>query len=168
MWILFGRRKLRLEECRHVEAMSWRFDGADFALWAAGRHGKARFHGGPFEVGIEFEVTEEFFSDRLFIFSVEGLQIRPRAQSNLRHRAGKFRSVALAVWNRAGYGIDDDVLRSGIVFGAVSVGDFQNIACEFDECILESGTGAEVGPIAAACEFDAFEHAIEALKGAAG
>ena len=85
-----------------------------------------------------------------------------------RDRAGQFRSIALAVGDGAGYGIDDDVFRSGIVLGAVGVGDVEYIAREFDDGVLESAASAEEGPVAAAGELNAFEHAVETLIRAAG
>ena len=113
--------KLRLEECGYEKPVRRRFDGANFALRAARDDGKSGFHRGPFEVGIDFKVAEEFFGHGFFVFPVERLQVRAGAQANLRDRARKLGSVALAVRDGAGDGIDDDVLRSGIVFGAVGV-----------------------------------------------
>ena len=148
--------------------MRGRFDGADLAFGAAGNYGEAGFHGGPFIFGIDFEVAEELFGRSLLVFSVERLQVRARAQANFRNRARELRGIALAVGDGARHGINDDVLRAGIILGAVGVFDVENVAGEFEESILESATGAEEGPIAAARELDAFEHAVETLVGAAG
>ena len=102
------------------------------------------------------------------VFAVERLQVGAGAEANFRDGAGEFRGVALAVGDGAGDRIDDDVFRAGIVLGAVGVGDVEYVAGEFDEGVLESAAGAEKGPVAAAGELDAFEHAVEAFVGAAG
>src|ERR1700730_3502445 len=74
----------------------------------------------------------------------------------------------LAIGHGAGDRIDNDVFRSGIVLGGVSVSDADDVAGELDEGILESAAGGEQRPVAAAGELDALEHAIKALVRAAG
>ena len=137
--------------------MGGRFDGANFSLSAAGDDGESGFHGDPFELRIDFEVAEKFLGRSLLVLPIERLQVGAGAQANLGDGAGELRSVAFAVGDGAGYRIDDDVLRSGIVLGAVSVGDVENVAGELDERVLESAAGAEKGPVAAAGELNAFE-----------
>src|SRR3954468_17018233 len=166
--LLFCRRELGLEERRYVEAVRGGFDGADFSLGAAGYYGKSGLHGGPFKLGIDFEVAEEFFGDDFFLLPVEGLEVGAGAEANLGDGAGEFGRVAVAVGDGAGDGVDDDVLRSGIVFGGVGVGDVEHVAGEFDEGVLKSAAGAEEGPVAAAGELDAFEHAVKTFVGTAG
>src|SRR5208337_1312663 len=77
-------------------------------------------------------------------------------------------SFAFAIGHGAGHGIDHDIFRSGIIFGGVGVGDAEDVAGEFDEGVLKASAGAEKGPVAAAGELDALEHAVEAFVGAAG
>src|SRR5579864_743060 len=167
MRIVLGRRELRLEQSRNVKTVRGGFDGADLTLRAARDHRKPSFHGGPFEFRINLEVAEEFFGDGIFVLAVERLQVRARAETNLRNRARKFGGVAFAVGNGAGDRINEDVLRSGIVFGGVGVFDVEDVARELDEGILESATGAEERPVAAARELDAFEHSVETFVWAA-
>ena len=145
----------------------WRLDGADLALGTAGYDGESGFHGGPFEIGIDFEVAEEFFRDSFFVFAVVRLQIGAGAEANFRHGAGEFRGVSLAIGHRARDRVDDDVLGSGIVFGGVGVGDVEHVAGELNEGVLKSSAGAEEGPVAAAGELDALQHSVDTLVGAA-
>src|SRR6202035_1942433 len=115
-----------------------------------------------------FEVAEEFFGHDFFVFSIERLQVGAGAQADLRHLAGKLGSVAFAAFHGAGYGIDHDVLGSGIVFGGVGVGDAENVAGKLDQGVLKASAGTEKGPVAAAGGLDPFEHAVETLVGTAG
>jgi len=78
----FGGRELGLEKSGDEEAVSGRFDGADFAMTAAGDYGESGFHGGPFVFGIDFEVAEEFFGDDFFVFAVERLQVGAGAEAD--------------------------------------------------------------------------------------
>src|SRR5580765_2383515 len=112
--LLFGGGQLGLEERREEEAVSRGFDGTDLALSTTGNHRESGFHGGPFEVGIDFEVAEELFGGGLLILAVERLQVGARTQANLRNDTGKLRRIALAVRNGTGNRIDDDVLGAGI------------------------------------------------------
>src|ERR1035441_145757 len=137
-------------------------------MGAARHYGESRFHGRPFKVRIDFEVAEVLFGRGLFSLSVKRLQVGAGTQANLRDRAGYLRGVALAIGHGTGDRIDDDVLRAGIVLGAVGVWDVEDVAGEFDEGVLESSAGAEERPVAAAGELDPFEHAVETLEGAAG
>src|SRR6266542_1049726 len=130
MRLILSRGELRLKQGRQKKPVGWRFDGADLPLGTARDDGKPSLHGGPFKVGIDFEVAEEFFGHRVFVFAVERLQVGTGAQTNLRDRSGKLRRAVLAVRYGTGNGINDDVLRSGIVFGAVGVGNVQYIARE--------------------------------------
>src|ERR1700733_4034358 len=91
--VLFGGRQLGLKQCGDEEAMGGRLDGANLAPGAAGDDGKASFHGGPFKLGVDLKVAEEFFADDFFVFSVEGLQVKAGPETNLRHHAGWLGSV---------------------------------------------------------------------------
>src|SRR5215469_3548373 len=110
MRLLFCRGELWLEQRRNVEAVRWGFYGADFALGTAGDYWESRFHRGPFEIRIDFEVAEEFLFDCFYIFSVETLQVGTGTKLNLRHDAGEFWRVPFAVGHGARDRIDDDVL----------------------------------------------------------
>ena len=79
---------MRLEQRGYEEAVRGRFYGANFALRAAGYYREAGFHGGPFEVGIDFEVAKEFFGHDFFVFAVERLQVGAGTQSDLGDFAG--------------------------------------------------------------------------------
>ena len=133
----------------------------------AGDHGETGFHGGPFIFGIDFEVAEEFFGDDFFSLAIKRLQVGARAQANLGDFAGEFRGVTFAAGHGAGYGIDDDVFGCGIVLGGVGVFNAEDVAGELDEGVLKASAGAEIRPVAAAGELDAFEHAVETLVGTA-
>src|ERR1022692_4642040 len=141
--LLFGGRQLRLEERGQEKTVRRRFDRADFALGAARHYGESRFHGRPFKVRIDFEVAEVLFGRGLFSLSVKRLQVGAGTQANLRDCAGWLRGVALGIGPGTGDRIDVDVLRAGIVLGAVGVWDVEDVAGEFDEGVLESSAGAE-------------------------
>ena len=145
--------------------MCGRFDGPDFSLRTARHDGESSFHGSPLKVGIDFEVAEELFGDDLFIFAVERLQILAGPQANLRHRAGKFGSIAFAIGNGARYGVDDDVLRSRVVLGALGVLDIEHVAGKLDECILKSAARADERPVPPPGKLDSLQHPIETLIG---
>src|SRR5579862_1705357 len=168
MRLFFSRGKLRLEERGYEEAVGGRLDGANLSVGSAGYDREASFHSGPFVLGIDFKVAEELLAHHLFVFSVKGLQVRAGAQANLRNHAGELGGVAFAVGNGACYGIDDDILGAGIIFGGVGIGDAEHIAGELDERVLESGASPEKRPVPSAGELDAFEHAVEAFEGTAG
>src|SRR5580693_2477909 len=148
--------------------MRGRLDGANLTLSAARDHGKTRFHSSPLELRIDFKIAEEFLGRRLLILAIERLQVRAGTQADLGDAARQFGSVAFAIRDGAGHGINHDVLGAGIVFGAVSVFDVQHVAQEFNESILESAAGTEERPIAAARKLNAFEHAVKTLIRAAG
>jgi len=160
----FGR-ELRLEQGRNIETVSGGLDGAYLALRAAGHYGKARFHGSPFIVGIDFEVAEEFFGDR--VLRIERLQVRAGAQANFRDRAYELGGALCAIRDGASDRIDDDVLRSGIVLGAIGIFDPQDVADALDERVLKAAAGSEEGPVAPAGEFDALQHAVKTFVGTA-
>src|SRR5580704_11020038 len=145
MRFLFRRRQLWLEERSQKETVGGRFDRANLAFGATGDYWKSSFHGGPFEVRVDFEVAEEFFGRGLFVFAVKGLQIRAGTQANFWNLTGEFRRVALAVGNRTGHRINDDVFRARIVFRAVGIGNVEDVAGKFDKSILKSTAGAEKG-----------------------
>ena len=168
MRFFFGRRELRLEEGGDKEAMRGRFKRANFSLRAAGDYGKTGFHGAPFVVGIDFEVAEEFFGHDFLVFAVERLQVGPGTEANLWYFAGQLRCVTFAPGDGAGHGVDDDILRAGIVFGAVGIGDAENVAGKLDQGVLKTSACTEKRPIAVAGEFDASKHALETLVGTAG
>src|SRR6202163_85433 len=139
--------------------MGGRFDGADLALRATCYHRESRFHGGPFVVGIDFEVAEELFGDR--ILRIVRLQVGTRPQANFRNRTGKLGRTLGAIGYGAGHRVDDDVFRTGIILGAVRILDSEHIADTFDQSILKAAAGAEEGPVTPAGEFNAFQHAIK-------
>ena len=159
---------MRLEQGGDEEAVGGGFDGSDFTSRSAGYYREPGLHGCPFVLGIDFEVAEEFFGDYFFVFAVKRLQVRARAKADLWDFAGELGRVAFASGDGAGYGIDDDVFRSGIVFGGVGVLDAEDVAGEFDESVLEAAAGAEKRPVTAAGELDAFEHAVKTFVGTAG
>src|SRR6202035_769356 len=109
------RGMLRLKQGGNVKTMGGRFDRANFTLRAAGNDGEACLHGGPFVFWIDFEVAEELFSDA--VLPVKRLQIRSWAKANFGNQAGELGRILLAVRHRTSHGINNDVLRAGIVFG---------------------------------------------------
>jgi hypothetical protein len=125
------------------------------------------FHRRPLKLRVNLEIAEEFFRYSLLVFAIKRLQIRPRAKANFRNRTRKFGRVALAIRNRTGHGVNDDVLRSGIIFCGIRVGDVEYVAGEFDEGVLKSAAGAKKRPIPATGELNAVEHPFETLVGTA-
>lgn len=158
--------KLRLEKRGYEETVRGGLDGAHFAVAAAGGDGESGFNRSPFEVGVDFEIAEKFFFDH--IFSVEALEVGAGAESNLGDHSGQFRRVLFAVRHGATDGIDDNVLRAGIIFGGIGVLETDDVARAFDEGVLKSAAGSEEWPVAGARELNAGQHAVEALVGAAG
>src|SRR5215469_11920895 len=168
VWLLFRRRELRLEQCRQIEAMRGRFDGANLALRTARYDGEPGLHRHPFEVRVDLEVAEEFFGHGLLILAVKRLQIGAGAQANFGNRAGELGSVALAAGNGAGHRVNHDVVRSRVVFSGVGVLDVEHVACEFDKGVLEPATGAEKRPVPPPRELDSLQHAVETFVRTAG
>src|ERR1700691_1553246 len=109
MRFLLRGGELGLEQRGDEEAVRGRFDGPDFSLRATGDYREAGFHGGPFVLGIHFEVTEEFFAYEFLILAIKGLQVGTGTQADLRDFAGEFGRAAFAAGHGAGYGIDHDV-----------------------------------------------------------
>src|ERR1700726_881587 len=118
-------RELRLEQGRNVETVRGGFDGANFALRSTSHYREARFHGGPFVVGIDLEVTKEFFHNA--VLRIERLQIRSGAQTNFRDGTGQLGRALGAIGDSARYLVDDNIFRSRLVFGAVRVFDSQHV-----------------------------------------
>src|SRR5271154_2674982 len=126
MGLFFGGGELRLEQGGYEEAVGRRFDGADFAVGAARYYGEASFHGGPFVLGVDFEVAEELFGYDFFVLAVERLQVGAGAKADFGHLAGELWRIAFDASDGAGYRVDHDVLRSGVILGAVGVGDAED------------------------------------------
>src|ERR1700722_8225568 len=167
MRLFLGGGQLRLKEHRHKKAVRRRFDGADFALRTARDHGESGLHGAPFKFGIHFEIAKKLFSRGFLLLAIKRLQIRTRAKTNLRNRAGKLGRVALAARHGARDGINHDVFRTGIVLGGVGVLEPVYIAREFEESVLESSASAQKRPVATTGELNPLEHAVKTLVGAA-
>jgi len=164
----FGGGELWLEERSQEKAACWRFDGANFSLCSAGDDRKAGLHGAPLVVWVDFEVAEEFFGRSLYILAIKRLQVRAGTQTNFGTRSRKLRRIPLAIGNSTRNGMNNDVLGSGLVLGAVRVWDAQHVAGAFDQRILEPAAGSEKRPVTGARELDALEHAIETPVRAAG
>src|ERR1700724_3552693 len=127
--------------------MRRRLDRANFALSATRDHGKSRLHRRPFKIRIDFKVAEKLFGGGLLVFAVKRLQVGAGTQANVGDRSGELGSLVFAVWNGAGYRIDDNVLRPGIVLGAVGVLNVEYVAGELDKGVLESAAGSEERPV---------------------
>src|SRR5271166_3342394 len=146
--------------------MRGRFDGPAFFLGAARDDWKACFHRHPFELGIHFVVTEEFFLD--LFFAIKRGEVGAGAEADLADFSGELGRILIAVGDGAGYRIDDNVLGIRVFFGGGGVADSENVAGALDERVLEARAGAEKWPVVDAGELDAFEHALETLEWAAG
>src|SRR5260370_14366734 len=126
-----------------------------------------RFDGHPFELGIDLEIAEEFFLDHFL--SVKRREVRAGTKADLLNFSRELGRILIAARNRAGNGIDDDVLGVRVFFGRGRVVDAKHGAGALDERGLEASAGAEYWPILDAGKLDAFEHAVETLlRGARG
>src|SRR5258708_25211973 len=146
MRFLFRRGELGMEQGGDEESVGGGFNGADLSLRAARDYGEAGFHGCPLVLRVHFEVAEYFFDYGVFVPPIKRLEVRAGAKPDAGHFAGQFGSVGLAIGHGASDGIDHDVLRSGIIFGAVGVRDAENVADELDQRVLEASAGSEEGP----------------------
>jgi len=160
------RRKLWLKQGGDIKAVSGRFYGANFTFSSAGYDGKSGFHGGPFVVGIDFEIAKKLL--RGGVLRVERLKVRSWPQADFGNRARQFGRVFLPVRNGAGHWVNNNIFGARIVLSRVRILDAQHIAGALDERVLKTSTSAEKRPVATAREFDPFQHAVETLVGTAG
>src|SRR5262249_10558299 len=124
-------------------------------------HRKPSFRNSPFKLRVHFVIAEEFFFDHVHL--VERMQIRSRANADFRNGSGKFWCVTWAIGYRTCNRRYDDVLRSGIVFGSISILDSQHISRTLYQSVLKPSSSADERPVAPAREFDGSEHSIETL-----
>src|SRR6185312_924005 len=145
--------------------MRRRFNCSDFPLRSARYNRQPCLYRRPFEFRIHLEVAEEFFADG--VLPVKRLQIRTRTQTDFRDHPGKLWSSGRLVWNRAGHGINHNVLGARIIFRRISVFDLEHIAHALNQCILKTTTGTKKRPIAFPRELNALEHSVKAVVRAA-
>src|SRR5438034_7347594 len=107
MWIIWLGGELWLEQSRDVKAMCGRFDSPNFSVGTTSHHGKSSFHRRPFVFRIDFEVAEELFDND--VLCVKRMQIRTRAQTNFRNRAGQFGGVVPSIGHGTSHRINNDV-----------------------------------------------------------
>ncbi len=145
--------------------MRGRFDGPAFFLGATGYDRKARFHRHPFELGIHFEIAEEFFLDRFF--SIKRREVGAGTKADLLNFSRELGRILIAVRNGAGNGIDHDVLGRRVFFRGCGVVNAEHVAGALDERVLEASASGEERPVVDASKLDAFEHPVETFVGTA-
>src|SRR5579872_1625238 len=96
------------------------------------------------------------------------MEIGSGPQLDLRNGAGQLWLALGLIRNGASNGIDNDVLRAGVIFCRIGVFDTQYIAGALDERVLKASAGAEKRPIASPREFNSLKHSVETLVWAAG
>src|SRR5438046_4545569 len=91
------------------------------------------------------------------------MKVRTRTNSNFGNRPTQFRSTRRAARNRASDRRDHNVLRSGIIFGRIGILDPHDVSRTLYQSVLKAPSCADEGPVTAAGEFDATQHAVKAF-----
>jgi hypothetical protein len=158
-------RKLRLKKSGQEKVPVRQIEGAHFVARAA--CGDAQSGGFPSRnvFGISLEITE--------VLALQGIRsaqvVRERAPDRVddvfsMHLGSSGLALRQGASDRRNY----NILRIRTILGGVRIAQTQYIAGEFDQSVLESAAGTQIGQISPARELNAAQHAGEAVVGTAG
>ena len=170
--------KLRLEERGEEETLVREIEGAHFVVRAA--RGDAQ--PGGFPAGHVFRIRFEI-AEILALYGIRSAQVMHERALN--RMDGIFSMQLGAVhpgsffikgFTKGGHafrkgasdGSNHDICGIRIVFGGVRIVQAQHIAREFDERVLESGTGSQIRQVPPARELNAAQHADRTAERTAG
>src|SRR6266404_1759162 len=160
------RRELRMKQSRDEEFVVWGFNRVRFALRSPRNDGKSRLDHRPLEFRIHLVVTEKFLCDDVFL--VERMKIGSRTDANFWNWTGQLWLSRCAVGNGTCHGMDDNVLRSGIILCRIGVFNVHHISRTLYQSVLEAPSSADKGPVSATRKLNASQHSVETLVGTAG
>jgi hypothetical protein len=126
MGLLRSGRELRLEQGGNEKRMPGKFHRPSFAVFRARDHLQASGRQLRLVLRVDLIIAKELFD--YFIVSVNAPQQRAGLQPNAGNGTAELGIRGAALGHRTGYGRNDDVLGLGIMFGAISIGEFQQVA----------------------------------------